>query len=53
MTNANYSIKSLKTVQHICGAFGGDINLAIWQFWLQLPDLMYTNTDNHVHYEAS
>ena len=53
MTNANYSIKSLKTVHHICGTFGGDINLAIWQFWLQLPDLMYTNTDNHVYYEAS
>ena len=37
----------------ICGTLDGDFNLAVWQFWLQSPNLMYTNTTyNHVYYEA-
>ena len=30
----------------------GDFNLAVWQFWFRLPNLMYTNTTyNHVYFE--
>ena len=30
----------------------GNFNLAVWQFWLRLPNLMYTNTTyNHVYFE--
>ena len=29
---------------HIHGTLGGDFNLAVWQIWLQLPNLMYANT---------
>ena len=41
-------------VYHIHSTFGGDFNLMVWQFWLQLPNLMYVNTTHkHVYYEAS
>ena len=30
------------------GTIGGDFNLAVWQFWLQTPNLMYTST-SHIH----
>ena len=39
-------------VYHIRSTFGGDFNLVVWWFWLQLPNLMYINTTyNHVYYE--
>ena len=40
-------------IYFICSTFGGDFNLAVWQFWLQSPNLMYTNTTyNYMYYEA-
>ena len=29
----------------IRGTFIGDFNFAVWQIWLQLPNLMSANTD--------
>ena len=46
-----------KQPQQQCGkaaTFGRDFNLAVWQFWIRSPNLMYTNTAyNHVYYETS
>ena len=37
---------------HICGTFGDDFNLVLWQIWLQSPNLMYANgTYNHMFCE--
>ena len=36
----------------IHGTFDGDFNLVVGPFWLQTPNLMYTNTTcNHVYCE--
>ena len=32
-------------VYHICGTFGGDL-FVVWQFLIQSPNLMYTNTNS-------
>lgn len=37
----------------IYAVIDSDFNLVVWRLWLQLPNLMYTNTaHNHVYYKA-
>ena len=41
------------TIYGIHGTSGDDSSLAVWQFWLRLPKLMYTKTTyNHMYYET-
>ena len=42
-TKVSALLESIGTYR-IHGTFGSDFNMVVWQFWLQLPNLMHTNT---------
>ena len=46
-------IRIIEVLLYIHGRFGGDFNLVVCQFCLQLPNLMHPNTKyGHMYYEG-